>query len=206
MRHRHFEAGREIIHQDDTSELFAIVLSGLIKLTRMLPDGRRQIVGFLGESDCLGDLFAEVNHDSAESVTDVELCCFAREKFEALVKSHPDLEHFLFLRAMNDLDETREWLFTLGRKKATERVATFLLWLWRKQGTMTDNPSDPDTDLVLDCPLTRQDIADFLGLTLETVSRQFSKLRAAKVIRLQSNKRIEILDVQALERLAEAGT
>ena len=78
MVHRHFKAGDSIFHQDETSQLFAIIVSGVVKLTRLLPDGRQQIVGLLSDADCLGNPFTADSHDEAECVTDVELCCFRR--------------------------------------------------------------------------------------------------------------------------------
>ena len=112
------------------------------------------------------------------------------------------VEHRLLLRVMHQLDETREWLFTLGQLKAPERLASFLLWLRRKKelalGTL---PLQPDENMV-GCPYSRQDIADFLGLTVETVSRNFTKFRQDNLINLHADKRIEILDTDALKRLA----
>jgi CRP/FNR family transcriptional regulator, anaerobic regulatory protein len=202
MRHRYYKAGSSLFHQEDTSELFAILISGTIKLTREGADGRRQIIAFLSEGDCLGDLFHEVSHQGAECISDVVLCCFARKEFEAFLKAHPQLEHRLLLRVMHQLDETREWLFTLGQLKAPERLASFLLWLRRKKelalGTVL---LQPDENMV-GCPYSRQDIADFLGLTVETVSRNFTKFRQDNLINLHADKRIEILDTDALKRLA----
>ena len=168
------------------------------------PDGRQQIVGFLSESDCLGDLFQDVSHQRAECITGVVLCCFPRKQFEAFLKNHPELEHRLLLRAMKQLDETREWLFALGQQKAPERVASFLLWLCRGHDIGSPDGRKPGYNSVVDCPFSRQDIADFLGLTIETVSRNFSKLRMCGLIKLHPDKRIQILDFDALDRLATA--
>jgi len=202
MSHRHFTAGSEIIHQDDTSELFAIVMTGTIKLTRMLEDGRQQIVGLLSTTDCLGSLYSGTSHDSAECVTDVTLCSFPCKKFEAVLEAHPELQHRLLLRTMKDLDDAREWVLALGQKNAGEKSAMFLVWLVDKQQWQHSNRSDPGAPLVLQIPFTRHEIGNFLGLTLETVSRQFSKLKRAGVIGLPGAKLIEIKDVDALRCLA----
>lgn len=203
MTHRHFDAGSEVIHQEDTSQLFAIVLSGTIKLTRMLEDGRQQIVGLLSPADSLGSLYSGPSHDSAECVTDATLCCFPRKQFEAVLKAHPELEHRLYLQAMTDLDHAREWILALGRKSAEERLAMFLLWLLSKQQHESSSSSDPDTGLAIHCPFTRHEIGDFLGLTVETVSRHFTKLRTAGIIELLVSKRIEVKDLDGLRRRAE---
>lgn len=203
MRHRHYNAGSSLLHQEGTSELFAILISGTVKLTREGADGRCQIVGFLTEGDCLGELFDEVSHQGAECISDVVLCCFARKKFEAFLKGHPQLEHRLLLRVMHQLDETREWLFTLGQLKAPERLASFLLWLRRKKALALDRVQSQPDDNMVDCPYTRQEIADFLGLTVETVSRNFTRFRQDNLINLHADRRIEILKADALKRLAD---
>jgi len=203
MVQRHFAAGSEIIHQEEASRVFAIVLSGTIKLSRVLHDGRQQIVGMASTQDTFGELFSKVSHDSAECVTDVTLCCFPRKRFEAFLNSHPELQHQLLLRAMDELDQARQWMLALGQKGAEEKVATFLLWLWEKQSHPAKTQSDPDEIFLVECPFTRGEIAEFLGMTLETVSRQFSKLRMADVIRLPRTKQIEITDLHALRQLAE---
>lgn len=203
MRHRRFATGEEVIHQDDVSELFAVVVSGTIKLTRTLSDGREQIVALLGEADCVGDLFAEESHETATCLTDVVLCCFPRRKFKALLGEQPDLERRLLTRAMNDLEEARDWLLTIGRKNAIEKVATFLLWLLKKQSSAPRFLMETSPDLVVELPLSRREIGDFLGLTLETVSRQLSKLRQAGAIRLDEGHRVVIERRDLLEQLAQ---
>ena len=203
MRHRYFVAGDQIIHQDDVSELFAVVVSGTIKLTRTLPDGREQIVALLAEADCLGDLFGRESHETAECVTDVVLCCFPRDRFKALLAENPDLERRMLALAINDLEDARDWLLTIGRKTATEKVATFLLWLLKKQQRVPLESREVFPDLVVEIPLGRHEIGDFLGLTMETVSRQLSKLRQAGAIKLDGNHRVVIEELDTLERLAK---
>ena len=204
MRHRHFVAGDQIIHQDDVSELFAVVVSGTIKLTRTLSDGREQIVALLAEADCLGDLFARENHETAQCVTDVVLCSFPRDRFKALLADHPDLERRLLTLATQDLDDARDWLLTIGRKNATEKVATFLVWLLTKQHRAQPQSMQTPSDLVIELPLSRQEMGDLLGLTMETVSRHMTKLRQADVIKLDAQgHRVFVKDLDMLERLAQ---
>jgi CRP/FNR family transcriptional regulator, anaerobic regulatory protein len=203
MVHRQYAAGSEIVHQEDCSELFAIVLNGTVKLSRVLEDGRQQIVGLLSASDSLGDLYADKSHDTAECVTDVTLCSFPRQRFNAVLDRHPELQRQLLLRAMEDLDDARQWILALGQKSAEEKVASFLLWLWDKHRYHAATEQDPDNALIMNSPFTRRETAEFLGLTLETVSRQFTRLRAKGVIGLLSHKRIEIKKLDALRRLAE---
>ena len=204
MRHRYFEAGDQIIHQDDVSDLFAVVVSGTIKLTRTLYDGREQIVALLGEADCLGDLFGRESHETAECVTDVVLCCLPRDRFKALLADHPDLERRLLALANKDLEDTHDWLLTIGRKNAMEKVATFLVWLLKKQHRAQPQFLPVSSEPVIELPLSRQEIGDFLGLSLETVSRHMTKLRQAGAIRLDpKGHRVFVEDFDMLERLAQ---
>ena len=203
MRHRYFVVGDQIIHQDDISELFAVVVSGTIKLTRTLSDGREQIVALLGEADCLGSLFDEQSHETAQCVTDVVLCCFPRDRFKALLSDHPGLERRLLALATKDLEDARDWLLTIGRKNATEKVATFLVWLLKKQQRVQPQFLQAPSDPIIELPLSRQEIGDLLGLTMETVSRHMTKLRQADVIKLDSQgQRVFVADLDMLERLA----
>lgn len=206
MLHRRYSAGSEIVHQEETSNLFAIVLEGTVKLTRVLEDGRQQIVGLLSASDSLGDLFAEKSHDTAVCITDVTLCCFPRKRFEAVLLRHPELQHQLLLRTMEDLDDARHWILALGQKSAEEKVASFLLWLWDTHQYHMVSEQDPGDALVMRSPFTRREIAEFLGLTLETVSRQFTRLRTMGVVGLHSHKQIEIKNLDTLRLLAEQNT
>ena len=204
IRHRHFLAGDQIIHQDDVSELFAVVVSGTIKLTRTLSDGREQIVALLAEADCLGSLFDEQSHETAQCVTDVVLCCFSRDRFKALLADHPELDRRLLALATKDLEDARDWLLTIGRKTATEKVATFLVWLLKKQQRAQPQFLHVSSDPIIELPLSRQEIGDLLGLTMETVSRHMTKLRQADVIKLDAKgHRVFVEDLDMLERLAQ---
>ena len=117
--HRHFSAGDEILHQEETSKLFAVIVSGVVKLTRMLPDGREQIVGLLTATDTLGEIDASVSHNSAECVTDVELCCFKRTQFETVLREHAELGKYLLHKSRQDLEKAQQFMTLLGRLGAT---------------------------------------------------------------------------------------
>lgn len=202
MVHRHLKAGDSIMHQDETSQLFAIIVTGVVKLTRLLPDGRQQIVGLLTEADLLGNLFSADSHDEAECVTDVELCCFRRSQFERVLDDYPEVGHRLLKKSMQDVDDAREWLTALGRKSALEKVATFLLWLRGDDGHHCPFVEKVDGHEILDFPFSRQEIANFLGMTLETVSRTLSKLNTAGTIRLIESNRIELIHLEQLQDVA----
>lgn len=202
MVHRHLKAGDSIMHQDETSQLFAIIVSGVVKLSRLLPDGRQQIVGLLTEADILGNLFTADSHDEAECVTDVELCCFRRSQFERVLENHPEVAQRLLQKSLKDIDEAREWLTALGRKSAQEKVAMFLLWLRGDGDHHCPFVRDVDGHEIVDFPFSRQEIANFLGLTLETVSRALSKMNASGAIRVIESNRIELTHLEQLQDMA----
>jgi len=201
-RRRHFSVGQVIMSDEDRSEFFANVVSGVIKLTKTLPDGRQQIVGLLFAPDFLGRTFSQNNPYFAEAASDVELCCFPHSSFEQLLKQAPGLEHRLFERTLDELDSAREWMVLLGRKTAQEKVASFLC-LIAKRSLLTGCPHNgAPRHPTFELPLSRADIADFLGLTIETVSRQITRLRTSELIRLSDNQHFLIPDLAALNALA----
>lgn len=185
----------------DSSELvtYGAVLSGVMKLTKTLSDGRQQIVGLQFAPDFVGRPFRPESAIDAESATDVKICAFPKTVIDRMIADSPELEHRLLHQALNELDEAREWMVTLGRKTASEKVASFL-WLIATH-------SDPDRASengasVFDLPLTRSDIADFLGLTIETVSRQLTKLRKDGVIQIENNRHVTVPDIARLAHRA----
>jgi CRP/FNR family transcriptional regulator len=201
-RRRVLTRGQIVMSDDDRAEFFANVVSGVIKLAKTMPDGRQQIVGLLFAPDFVGRTYAENNPYFAEAATDVELCCFPRDAFEAVLHEYPGLEHRLFERTLDELDSAREWMLLLGRKSAQEKVASFL-FLLAKRSLVTGCPHHeaPSTP-VFELPLTRADIADYLGLTIETVSRQITKLKTAGLINLIDTHHMAIPDLHALCELA----
>jgi CRP/FNR family transcriptional regulator len=134
---------------------------------------------------------------AAEAASDVELCVVPRPTLEALVARYPALEHKLMQQTLRELDEARDWMVTLGRKTAQEKVASFLHLI----ATHADPTGDGEGSVAFDLPLTRLDIADFLGLTIETVSRQLTRLRQTDVIRITNTRHVEIPDLARLEAL-----
>lgn len=176
---------------DDSTYLFNVV-TGAVRLTKLLPDGRCQVTGFLFPGDLLGLAVTEVYAYSAEALTDASLCRFARTSLTAIMERFPKLEHRLLGLASNELAQAQEHLMILGRKTATERVATVLLKLAKRIGQQVAGGR------VLDLPMTRQDIADYSGLTTETVSRIISRLRQDGVIQTPNPTTVHIPETDAL--------
>jgi CRP/FNR family transcriptional regulator len=193
---RKVEAGSEIYGQGENVVSYANILKGVVKLTKMMPDGRQQIVGLQFAPDFIGRPFADETVLSADAATDVEVCSIPKPALDRMVKASPDLEHRLHRQTLAELDEARDWMLTLGRKTAQEKVASFL--------HMIAIHYDPETveATSFDLPLTRADIADFLGLTIETVSRQMTKLRAQGAIIVENNRHVRVPDMDRLAQVA----
>lgn len=196
-----YRSQSELITVGDDVHTYANILSGVVKLTKLMADGRQQIVGLQFAPDFLGRIFSQQSSYSAEAATDVRVCSFPKTVIEDLARQAPELEHALHEQALKELDEAREWMLTLGRKTATEKVASFLY--------LIASHIDPEIDSVdhvirFELPLKRLEIADFLGLTIETVSRQVTKLRKAGVIELENNRTVLVPSLAKLRHACEA--
>ena len=201
-RKRTLKAGESLIWEGDDSVLVANVIEGVLKLSTGTEDGRELIVGVVYPSDFIGRPFGTTAGHGVTALTDSRVCVFNRSDFDNFAREHPGLEHKLLQRTLGELDRTRRWMLLLGRKSASEKLASFLLEMSERlgeQGCQTNG--SPVTRLVL--PFSRQQIADVLGLTIETVSRQFTRLKDEGVIALISRREVEILDHETL--VAEAG-
>jgi len=188
--------GEELIGDAEQVESYSNILSGVVKLTKMLADGRQQIVGLQFAPDFLGRPFKSESQINAEAATDVSLCSFPKASIERMMKESPSLEHKLLEQTLKELDEARDWMVTLGRKTAAEKVASFLMMIARHIDPIADPKRKAAT---FNLPMTRADIADFLGLTIETVSRQMTKLRAEGVISIENNRHVTVDNLARLE-------
>ncbi len=177
------------------------ILRGVVKLTKIMPDGRQQIVGLQFAPDFLGTPFGEYNNVDAEAANNVQLCSFPKAILEEMIHESPELEHKLHQQALKQLDEAREMMLTLGRKTAAEKIASFLYML----AIHLDPEIDHETEQVeFELPLKRADIADYLGLTIETVSRQITKLRKDGVVQIENNRLFKIPDIERLKARGES--
>ena len=198
---RKVTGGTTLVGEADTVDRYANILSGVVKLSKTLPDGRQQIVGLQFAPDFLGRPFEDQSNLTAEAATSVSLCSFPRAALENMMEKAPGLEHQILKQTLSELDDARDWMLTLGRKTAAEKVASFLLLIAR----YIDPYADPDRKSAsFDLPLSRGDIADFLGLTIETVSRQFTKLRADGIIEIENNRHVTLADVNRLAARADS--
>jgi len=191
------EAGRALFHEGDPNPFVFNVVEGAVKLYRLLPDGRRQITGFLFQGDFLGLGSRGLSTVTAEALTPLQACRFKRGDFDQLLNAMPALEHRLVSLAGDELMAAQEQIVLLGRKTAKERLASFLIRLGERQQQL----GGEQHHVVL--PMTRLDIADYLGLTIETVSRVMTQLKTSGLIRLLPANDIEITDPDRLRALAE---
>ena len=192
-----YGVGEELIGDCEPVSSYASTMRGVVKLSKMLEDGRQQVVGLQFAPDFIGRMFSSESKFCAEAASNVQVCRMPKVALERLIERNSYLEHKLLEQALRELDEAREWMVTLGRKTAAEKVACFLYLI----ATHVD-PSylDENVDnITFDLPLTRADIADFLGLTIETVSRQFTKLRTDGVIEISANRHVSVPKLKRLK-------
>lgn len=206
---RTYDAGQIIRMEAAPLAFYANMVSGVAKMFKSTPDGRQQIVGLLFPGYFIDNVFAKKATCSVEAVSKVRLNAFPKKPFEKFVRNDPDLEHRLLTMALHDLEEAQEWMLLLGRKTAREKVATFLYMLASRKihlpcpHTLADRLAGKEGEIVFDIPLVRSDIADYLGLTMETVCRQMTNLRKDGVVGLPDNHSFTVKD---FDRLAlEAG-
>jgi CRP/FNR family transcriptional regulator, anaerobic regulatory protein len=186
--------GETVFAEGDDADSVYEVVRGMLRLYKLLPDGRRQITGFLSAGHLLGLAPEGVCVYTAEAVTEVTLCRYKRAAFERLIDEVPGFARRLLTVASQELCAAQNQMLLLGRKAATEKVASFLLLMADQQGA--------DRAETVSVPMTRSDIADYLGLTIETVSRTLTKLKRDGLIAIPSSAHIEICDRDQLEELA----
>ncbi|SDI74543.1 transcriptional regulator FnrL [Lutimaribacter saemankumensis] len=199
--YRNFQAGQTIIWSGDRMDFVGSVVSGIATLTQTMEDGRTQMVGLLLPSDFVGRPGRDGSPYDVVATTDMVMCCFRKKPFEELMADTPHIAHRLLEMTLDELDAAREWMLVLGRKTAREKIASLLSIIARRDATL--NLQTQQNSLVFDLPLTREAMADYLGLTLETVSRQISALKRDGVIELEGKRHVTVPDFSRL--LDEAG-
>jgi CRP/FNR family transcriptional regulator len=186
-----------VFREGDAAGRVFTLIKGVARLSRLLPDGKQQVVGFRFAGDLLGYTTRPTYPFDAELLTEARLCRIDRTQLDGMLRRYPVLEHRLLDLCVQELTATQEQLVTVGRRSAESRVAAFLLSL-RDSGLRRGQAG-----AVLDMPMTRADIADFLGLTLETVSRSLTAFRKRGWIREPAHQRVELLNQAAISALAQ---
>lgn len=191
------QPGQALFHEGDPNPYVFNVVDGAVKLYRLLPDGRRQITGFLFQGDFLGLGGRGASSFTAEALTPLNACRFRRGDFDQLLNALPALEHRLVALAGDELMAAQEQIVLLGRKTARERLASFLTRLSERQVQLGGAVGH------VHLPMTRLDIADYLGLTIETVSRVFTQFKTSGLIQLLPGNDVALPDPAALKALGE---
>ena len=186
-----FGRNAEIFAEGEKAGYVYKLVSGVVRISQLLPDGRRQISAFHLPGDMFGFEIDDIHYASAEAIVPVKVVAFKWHTLLSATASH-GFVHELLNRTLIGLRQTQDHLLLLGRRNALERLAAFLLEMARRSGAK-------DT---IELAMPRHDIADYLGLTLETVSRMFAELKEAGIIKLESARRVNLLDMAELEAMA----
>lgn len=197
--YRSFQAGQTVVWSGDRMDFVASVVTGIATLTQTMEDGRRQMVGLLLPSDFVGRPGRQSAAYDVTAATDLVMCCFRKKPFEDLMAQTPHVAQRLLEMTLDELDAAREWMLVLGRKTAREKIASLLSIFARRDASLKLRSATGH--VTFDLPLTREAMADYLGLTLETVSRQMSALKRDGVIGLDGRRHIMVPD---FDRLVEA--
>ena len=191
---RSYTRDEEIYAEADRSDCWFRVISGTVRICKLLPDGRRHIAEFCFPGDSFGLDNAEERSFSAEAVGDVIVMRYPRRATDRLLDERPELARRLCDETLRDLAHAQVRMLLLGRMTAAERVASFLIELSERRDAMR----------AVEVPMSRSDIADYLGLTIETVCRVLSALKRNGAIDIPSPHRIEFRDRALLCSLCEA--
>ena len=183
-----------LFFEGDRAEYCYKVLTGAVRSLRLLADGRRHVGDFHLPGDFIALEAEDVYRFTVEAVNDAAVMRYSRSAIDRLIQQHPGLGRRLLGLVCGGLSAAQSQMLLLGRKNATERLASFLL-------NMSERSGDAQH---ITLPMTRSDIADYLGLTIETVSRVFSQLRSQGVIQLKASSEVLVKSRDALEDLAEA--
>lgn len=180
--------------EGDTVAGYYRVVHGAVRMCKLMPDGRRQVADFFGDGDLILVEFSETHRFTAEAIVDSVICFYPRSAIDLLVQSDARFARQLLGLACDRLMSAHSQMVVLGRKTAEERLATFLSGHARRH---------PKPNRLMSLPMSRIDIADYLGLTVETVSRVLSKLKRQGVIELPDIHSVRVVDCDQLELMSE---
>ncbi|MBU6445440.1 MAG: helix-turn-helix domain-containing protein [Alphaproteobacteria bacterium] len=190
-----FGRNQTIFNEGDDARYSYKIVEGGVRVCKVRPDGRRQIAEFLLPGDLFGFEAGEEHSLTAEALCNVVVMRCPRKHVERLSEEVPNVRRTLMMLLRRELSAAQDHLVMLGRQSARERLASFLLQLAER--------TDSDNGDTLDLPMGRQDIADFLGLTIETVCRALTELKRERVITIPNRHQVVIRNMDALEAVAE---
>ncbi len=191
------EAGQPLFCEGDDADFVYEVLEGVVRTSKLLCDGRRQVLAFGYPGDIIGLSHDQIYHSDCDAVSDTKVRVYHKNASGTSFADEPQLCDQFLRHATAEVHDMQEHFLMLGRKSAVEKVASFLVVLLDRVGENNDCKS------CFSLPMSRSDIADFLGLTIETVSRTFTKLRKDKIIELPNPHRVCVCKSAKLRALAE---
>jgi len=189
-RSRTLPKGQALAWEGDDASLIVNVRSGMLKLSSSARNGSEQILGLIGPGGFAGRPQGGAMQQNIVALVDTEICVFPRDNFDRFAELHPEIRATLLDRSIEELDHLRRWMLLLARGSALERVATLLV-------DFAGEGNGPHP-----LPLSRGQIAEFTGLTIETVSRQFTKIKSSGIIALPTRDSFEVIDRDALCAIA----
>ena len=194
-----FGSGEALFHEGDKASTVYNITDGAVRLSSTLKNGRRQVIGFLFTGDFIGFSDRDTYPWTGEAVRGAKVCRFARTDLTRVTTDFPKIEHRLLEMATSDIATAQEHIVMLGQGSAAEKVSAFLLTLSQKSAKRggIQNP--------IHLPMTREDIADYLGLAFETVSRCFTRLESEGLIAIESTRVVRIKDFEALADYSDEG-
>ncbi|MDF1774494.1 MAG: helix-turn-helix domain-containing protein [Rhizobiaceae bacterium] len=193
----HVPAGHRLFCDGDDADYIYEIMEGVVRTSKLLSDGRRQVLSFGYPGDIAGLSHDHFYHSDCEALSGVTLRLHHKNAFNVSFENEPDFNNELLKYAAAEVNNMQEHFIMLGRKSATEKVASFLITLMDRVGQKND------CNTCFELPMCRSDIADFLGLTIETISRTLTKLRAEGVIELPKKQQVLVCKPSALRALAE---
>lgn len=182
MAHRHVPQHKALLEEGAPNDCLYVIVSGSFRLTKYLEDGRRQVTGFLFKSDFFGVRPCEESAYTAEALEDSYVCRFPHAYLEEIAATSPKIKDRLIARGQTEYHKAQDHIVLLGKKSAEERVLSFIKMIARSQG------GGADGERAVALPMPRQDIADYLGLRLETLSRTLALLKKKGVLKEVSRK------------------
>lgn len=196
-RHRSYRSGETVMAAGGDNISCATLVSGALKVTRTDADGSEQILSLIHPAGFVGEMFAPIAHHDIVALTDSVLCLFSRASYELAVATYPELAQALLRRSSEELLEARTLLDLKGRRSAEARVAGMILAFAKSASTSSCHAA-----VEFDLPLSRAEIANLLGLTIETVSRQITRLERAGLIKRTGARGILLRNAPGLELLS----
>jgi CRP/FNR family transcriptional regulator, anaerobic regulatory protein len=197
-RVRTYREGETILAESDEIGFVGNVVTGVLRLQKTLQDGRQQIVGLMLPSDMFGRVFAQTSHVAIEAATDATVCCYNRASFEHLFTRFPELEHRMLAAISRELDAAQDWMLLLATQSVAQRLATFLLILRKK--AFAQATALPPTRVEI--PISRRDLAAYLGTTVESISRAVQQMARGGIIHINDPQRFDIVDLERLITLS----